>query len=540
MHKTLWNDTFFNHLKLYPQIATQVGLATEEQKRLLDRYTYKHFETELELIKDTLIGISMIDEELEKNDLLHNEVFEWCLNTRKEGLEKKYYKYSNPICIQFGPLSYISSTLIDQHKIETDADYQSYLYRLRQITVLIDDIIEFMNNQVKEKIYIPTVLVERTLGMLKDFVSVSAEEHIFYKSAVKKNSKYNYNSVIEILKTDVYPSYARLIKYLTKYRFDYPETRIGVWRFNDPKYYQYVLKDQTTTNFKPKELHAIGLNQIDKIKKKMEALVEKPFEYLKKISSDDTYQFKKGDENLYKYCQDLSDKYYTKMNKVFKTLPKNKIEVREVPNFMKEHAGTAYYYEPSIDGTRNGVYYINNSIANPKYELATLTAHEAIPGHHFERSLCIENLNLPLFRRSYGMFNSLTAYIEGWALYSEKLAYEMGLFETTEEKLGYYASSLFRAVRLVIDTGIHEFQWSRKKAIEEFTKYVPLSKEVIEMEVDRYISYPGQACAYKIGEIAILILKNESNKMNLKDFHEKILRNGPIPITLLNKHFNSN
>jgi prolyl oligopeptidase len=291
------------------------------------------------------------------------------------------------------------------------------------------------------------------------------------------------------------------------------------------------------------EIHNIGIKEVERIRGEMEKLKD---QIGFKGTIDEFNTFLKNDSQFYyKDKKDLMDgfrkilsKMDSKLPELFGKLPEAKYDLFEMEEFRAKSAPAAYYYSAPLDRSRPGYFYVNtyNLSARPKYTMTALALHEAVPGHHLQISIAQELRNLPKFRRELGV----TAFVEGWGLYAEYLGYETEMYEDLYQKYGALTFEMWRACRLVVDTGIHEKHWSREQAYDFIKKYTPTSDHDLKSEIDRYISWPGQALAYKIGEMKIKELRKSAEsrlgpQFDVKEFHDNVLKNGPLPLNLLDE-----
>jgi uncharacterized protein (DUF885 family) len=289
------------------------------------------------------------------------------------------------------------------------------------------------------------------------------------------------------------------------------------------------------------ELHRIGLEEIEVLRDEMTQIARRAGHagdlenFLESVRKDPENFFKTREEVL-KNAELLVGRSTEKLPEWFGALPKTALVVKPIEEFQEKNDAAARYFQPPTDLARPGVYYINTykPESRPRFSMASLAAHEGVPGHHLQIALALENAGLPQFRRSAGF----TAYIEGWALYAERLGDEMGLYPDDLSRLGMLSDQALRAARLVVDTGIHAKDWPRDRAIEFMRSNTPMSQEEIEAEVDRYTVWPGQALAYKVGQREIMALRDEARsrtgrRFDIKAFHDAVLRHGPLPLPVL-------
>jgi uncharacterized protein (DUF885 family) len=345
-----------------------------------------------------------------------------------------------------------------------------------------------------------------------------------------------------VIGKQVIPAYQRFTAF---FRSEYlPKCResVGVWDTPDGlAYYNNRALDHTTTTLTPNEIHEIGLKEVARILTEMQTIMDRVGfkgtrqEFFQFLRTDPQFYFTDADDLFRAYV------YTTKMiepelPKLFGKLYRTPVGVKVIPATSAPNTTTAYYNGPSMDGKRAGYFYANlyRPEVRPKYEIEVLTAHEAIPGHHLQIALAQEQGELPKFRR----FAGYTAYIEGWALYSERLGFELGLYKNPYSHFGMLTYDMWRAVRLVVDTGIHVKKWSRQQAIDYFKDNAAKTEADIINEIDRYIGWPGQALAYKIGQLRILELRARAekalgDKFDIRAFHDMLLESGAIPLDVL-------
>lgn len=351
--------------------------------------------------------------------------------------------------------------------------------------------------------------------------------------------------LLKVVETEVYPSLKELSAWL---KSDYlPKTRtenIGLGGVPGGKaMYRHAIESHTTVSKSPDQLHKIGLDELAGIHAEMTAIARRAghagdLESFLDAVRKDPKNFFTTREEVRKDAERLVAKATAKLPEWFGTLPKTALVVKPVEEFQEKNEAAARYFQPPTDLSRPGVYYINTykPESRPRFSMTSLAVHEGVPGHHLQIALAMENKDLPQFRRNAGF----TAYVEGWALYTERLGDEMGLYEDDLSRLGMLSDQALRAARLVVDTGLHAKGWSREKAVEFMKSNTPMSQEEIEAEVDRYTVWPGQALAYKVGQRELLSLREEvktrtGRRFDIKAFHDAVLRHGPLPMPVLRK-----
>jgi uncharacterized protein (DUF885 family) len=397
----------------------------------------------------------------------------------------------------------------------------------------------------------PRVIMQRIPPQLDKQIVDDPEKSLFFAPYVKKKANAPPPALVEEAKkhiaSSVVPAFRKLRMFFEEKYLPACGNDVGAWaRPDGGPMYAYLVRSQTTTKLSPDDVHAIGLREVARIRGEMATVMRRAgfagtmAEFFAFLRKDPRFFYKDGAELLAAY-RELGKRVDPLLAKVFRRLPRTPYGVQAVPDNIAPDTTTAYYRPPAADGSRDGTYFVNlyKPEARPKWEMVALTLHEAVPGHHLQIALAMEQENLPQFRR-HADYSAYTAYIEGWALYAESLGEEMGLYGDPYDKFGQLAYEMWRAVRLVVDTGIHHLKWDRQRAIDFFMENAPKAELDIVNEIDRYIAWPGQALAYKIGELEIKALRKKKSaalgaKFDLKEFHEHVLEAGPLPLDLLDR-----
>jgi uncharacterized protein (DUF885 family) len=446
------------------------------------------------------------------------------------------------------------------HPIQNAEDAEHYLTRLSKFYVKFQQVLKGLQVRTKMEIIPPRFVLDRVLEEMQDFIDAPAEECILYTSLQEKLSKAGGISPEEkeqflaraeaTIRGQVVPAYQRLIDYCAMLR-DRATTEDGVWKLpNGDAFYAYCLRSQTTTSLTPEEVHQFGLGEVERISAEMNTVLEglgrtgNPVgERMRELQADPRFKYPDSDEGRAQCLADyqaIIDEIDKGLGGAFDLRPAIGVKVERVPPFKEKTAPGAYYNSPALDGSRPGVFYANlrdmNEIA--KWGMRTLAYHEAIPGHHFQLAIQ-QQIKGPTFRKVL----PFTAYTEGWALYAERLAWELGYHEDPYSNLGRLQAELFRDVRLVVDTGIHYKRWTREESIAYMIEKTGMGDKEVQAEIERYIVSPGQACAYKIGMMKILDLREKAkhelgDKFTLKGFHNAVLANGAMPMEVLEKVVN--
>ena len=427
-------------------------------------------------------------------------------------------------------------------------DYLDWLSRLEQFSQNINTSLEINKKGLANKITQPKLVTEAVIAQINAILESDIENNPYMKVFLEADenilSSNEKNSLIEraknLIVNKINPAYEQLNDFLIKEYLPESRNSIGISGVPGGKeYYEYLTRYFTTTNLTPDEIHDLGLKEIKRIRSEMEGIIKKvewegDFDsFLNYLRTSPRFYYD-NPEDLFNAYLIMSKTIDPLLPKIFKTFPRAPYGVIPIPDESAPFTTTAYYNSPSPG--RPGYFYANlyKPESRPKYEIPVLTVHEAVPGHHFQISIAQELENVPIFRKYMG----ITAFIEGWGLYSEELGDHIGLYEDPYDKFGQLTYDMWRAIRLVVDTGMHYKDWSREDAIKLFVDNSAKSLLDIENEVDRYIAWPGQALAYKIGQLKILELRNKAQSMlgdlyDIKDFHHEVLKRGSLPLDLL-------
>ncbi|MBA4032759.1 MAG: hypothetical protein C0478_17970 [Planctomyces sp.] len=440
------------------------------------------------------------------------------------------------------------NSLTDSLQFDKLSSYKNWIARLNGFPVYMDQIIALMEEGIKEGRLQPKITMQRVVKQIERQIVDDPTKSLFYKpllSIPKELAPHQEElqaAAKEAISTKVVPAYAKFLEFFNnKYL---PACYAGAGVSNLPggdEIYRFRVREFTTLEMTPDEVHQIGLSEVARIRAEMEKIREQvKFEgdlkaFFEHLRTDPRLYFQNEKELLTEY-EAFCKRVDPQLTKLFKTLPRIPYGVKAIPANMAPDTTAAYYYPPSADGSRAGMFFVNlyKPEMRPKYEIPALSLHESVPGHHLQIALSTELQGVPNFRR----FAGFTAFVEGWALYSESLGEELGVYEDPYAKFGQLTYEMWRAIRLVVDTGIHSKGWTREQAIQFFRDNSAKTELDIVNEVDRYISWPGQALAYKIGELKIKELRRKAkaqlgDQLDLREFHEVILKNGAIPLAEL-------
>ena len=482
---------------------------------------------------------------LKEDDKISYELLEFVLN--EVVIKYKFKTHWNPILSDAG---FHSSLTYQVRPITTKKDALKYLEKLKAIPLYIQQQTELIRKGLDAGMGQPLIIFKGYESTYEQHITATAEENFYYSTFLKLPTQLSEEEIDsiqiaakEVILENVIPSF-KSIKTFFEDEY-YPNTRKSIGISNIPNgkaYYQTRIDFFSTLDLSPEEIHQKGLDEVARIKAQMKAIVQEVNfrgtlgEFITFLRTDPQFYAKTPDE-LLKHARNIAKKLDEQLPRFFKTLPRKPYGVAPVPDAIAPKYTGGRYVGTSPESTDPGYYWVNtyNLPSRPLYVIPSLTAHEAVPGHHLQGALNQElSEDIPQFRKNL----YLSAYGEGWGLYTEFLANEMGIYTTPFEHFGKLTYEMWRACRLVVDTGIHVFGWSRQKAVDFMTENTALSIHEVNTEIDRYISWPGQALSYKIGELKIRELRNLAeeklgSKFDIREFHEKILEKGTLTLPIL-------
>ncbi|HYH01417.1 MAG TPA: DUF885 domain-containing protein [Terriglobales bacterium] len=442
-------------------------------------------------------------------------------------------------------------------RFEQPKDFEDWNARLASFGRYVDQVIALMRQGIRVSMVQPKSVATRIPGQIEKQLVARAEESAFYTPFVKMPATVPASQQTQLaaqartnIEQTVQPALKRFRDFLvSEYIPAAPET-VGAWQWpHGPQMYSFfVRKYTTTTNLTPDQVHELGLVEVKRIRSEMEALMRQTGfngtlkDFFHFLRTDKRFYYTDPQELLLQY-RNLAKTIDPRLLKIAKTLPRAPYGVEPTPAEVAPDATTGFYYAGAPDGSRPGTYLVNlyRPETRPKWEMVSLTLHEAMPGHHLQTALAMEMADMPNFRR----FGSYMAFVEGWALYCEThLGYDLGMFNDPYDRFGQLAFEMWRAVRLVVDTGMHSKHWTRQQAIDYFLENTPRQELDVTNEVDRYIAWPGQALAYKIGELKISELRKSTEqqlgpKFDLRAFNDEVLGAGPLPLSILEQRINT-
>ena len=519
----------------------------------LGNFSENHFKQEKEFAFNILSKLSKIDvNKLDENDNISYELLSFILNDIIAYYD--FERFLNPLLSDSG---FHSSLVYNVRPLYDYEQVKNYLNKLNSIPQYVDQYLPLLRRGIEKGVSQPLIIFNGYESTYDDHITDNYESNYFYspfKNLPKDLSQAHKDSILteakKAIEKNVVPQFVRIKEFFeTEY---YPNTRktIGVSETpNGSEFYQNRINYYTTSkNYTADEIHQIGLNEVSRIKKEMIKIIEElrfkgSFEEFFKFLRTDSQFYAKTPEALLMYARDISKRADEQLPRFFKTLPRKPYGVAPVPDAIAPKYTGGRYVGTSKNSTDPGYYWVNTYDLKSRtlYTIPALTVHEAVPGHHLQSALNNElGDSIPRFRRNL----YLSAYGEGWGLYTEFLADEMGIYTTPYEQFGKFTYEMWRACRLVIDTGIHAKGWSREEAVDFMSKNTALSLHEVNTEIDRYISWPGQALSYKIGELKIRQLRNKAKKelkekFDIREFHEKILEYGTVTLSTLERRINN-
>ncbi len=552
-----FQKSFDARVALSPEFQTRLGIKTDYGK--LDDNSPAAAERELQMEKEQLAWLtdSVNVDALSKDTLLSYKLYRQKLENSID--DYKYRLYNYPVNQMHGAQSGLPAFLINMHRIESVADAEAYISRLNEFKTFFAQVVENLKEREAIAIAPPKFVYDKVVQDSENILvgqpfDTSAKESTLLEDFMKKVNQLEIDEATksklkeqanQALLTSVKPAYEGLISFIKEQK-ERANTDDGAWKFKDGKeFYNNALKRTTTTDLTANEIHEIGLSEVARIHGEMDAIRQKVGF---KDSLQDFFEFMRTDKQFY-YSQDqkgkdaylaeavrIIDSMETRLDEIFISKPKAKLMVKAVESFREKSAGKAFYNRPAADGSRPGIYYANlyDMESMPTYQMEALAYHEGTPGHHMQLAIQQELEEVPMFRK----FGGYTAYSEGWGLYSEFITKEMGFYADPYSDFGRLAMELWRACRLVVDTGIHSKKWTREEGIKYYTDNTPNAEMDAVKMVERHIVMPGQATAYKIGMMKILELRQKAkdalgDNFDIREYHEVVLSHGAIPLNVL-------
>lgn len=551
----LFEAIFMENIMASPIAQTYMGIKQDYDK--WDDIGDEADARELARTKKQLAEVNQLDtSKLDPQTRLSLTLLTQNLNNDIKDYQWRYHNY--PVNQMHGGHSMIASFLINQHQITDVSDAKAYISRLNGVPKRLSQLQQALEVRADKGIIAPKFVfgyvISDSQNIIKGAPFDKGEDSALLADFRKKVNTLSISEAEKAqliadaekaLVSQVEPAYKTLIAYIKTLEAK-ADTRDGVWKLPDGEaFYNNALARTTTTHMTADEIHQLGLAEVERIHNEMRAIMKKVNfngtlqEFFTFMRDDPQFYYPNTTEGKAAYLADatqLIDNMRSRLDEVFKVKPKAAMIVKQVEAFREKSAGKAFYEQPAPDGSRPGSYYANlyDMKAMPKYQMEALAYHEGIPGHHMQIAISQELKDIPKFRK----FGGYTAYIEGWGLYSEYFPKEMGLYADPYSDFGRLAMELWRACRLVVDTGIHAKQWTREQGIAYYVDNTPNAKSDAKKMVERHIVMPSQATAYKVGMIKLLELRHKAekqlgDKFDIRDFHTLVLANGALPLDVL-------
>jgi len=538
-----WDHSMREH----PESATEVGFPGQN-----DRWTDESLEAIEQRKREVHAPLKVIQSidraKLSPAEQLNYDLFK---KNHEDAIEGSRFKGEYMPINQMHGVQQEVPEILEISPRATVQDYENILARLKKVPALVDQTIVLLKKGLETGITPPRITLRDVPQQLKSQLESNPEKNSmlkpFYEFPVEipESDRARLRAeAAKTLKSDVIPAFARLHDFFVKTYLPGARETIAMSDLPDGKaWYAFNVRTTTTTSLTPEQIHQIGLSEVKRIREQMDSVIKQTgfkgsFPDFSKFLRSDPRFFYKDSESLLSGYRDIAKRIDPELARLFGKLPRLPYGVKAIPSFAEKSQTTAYYQPGSVQAGRPGWYYANTYALNtrPKWEMTALTLHEAVPGHHLQISLAQEMQDAPEFRKHSGY----TVFVEGWGLYAESLGAEIGMYDDPYMKYGQLTYEIWRAVRLVVDTGMHSQGWSRQKAIDYFMSNASKTEHDITVEIDRYIVWPGQALAYKIGELKLKELRAYANKelgekFDVRQFHDQVLDNGAVPLDTLEK-----
>ncbi|WP_286266517.1 DUF885 domain-containing protein [Thalassotalea atypica] len=551
----LFDQIFDEGIDRSPMMQTYLGIKKDYDK--WNDISEENSLKELAITKADLKRIQALDvSKLDKQTKVSYALLEQNLQQEIDDFKWRHHNY--PVNQMFGLHSQVPAFLINQHSIDNEKEAQDYIARINGANTLINQLIDGLKIREEKGIIAPKFVFEHVIRDSGNIITGApfndGEDSPILADFRKKVEKLELDEANKAtlladattaLTTKLKPAYEDLVSYLTALETK-ADTRDGAWKFPEGEtFFNNALNRTTTTDLTSEQIHEIGLSEVARIHDEMREIMAKVgfegdlaafFEFMR---HDKQFYYNGDEEGRARYLSEATamiDTMKTRLDELFLTKPKASLTVKAVEAFREKSAGKAFYQQPTPDGSRPGIYYANlyDMEAMPTYQMEALAYHEGIPGHHMQIALKQELEGIPKFRK----FGRYTAYTEGWGLYSEMIPKEIGFYQDPYSDFGRLAMELWRACRLVVDTGIHTKKWNREQGIEYYVTNTPNAKSDAVKMVERHVVMPSQATAYKIGMLKIVELREQAktklgDKFDIRQFHDVVLSQGPVPLNVL-------
>lgn len=540
------------NMQQFPEYASYLGMGDDQQNSRWTDESLQAYEQRHLADKAALAQLQQINRaQLSPLQQTNYDLYQWQL--KMQIASHQFKTHLIPISQRDGIQTV--DDFANYVPLNTLQDYKNWLARLDALPTVIDQTRQLMEMGIQENIVPPEKTLSRATEQFERQLVDNPRDSLFFVPFASLPEQFTAEQKAQlqaqaerIIGDKIVPKYREFTQFFVQQYLPACSKNDGLWaRENGKQYYEYLVEYFTTTNMTPDEIHQLGLQEVARNRAEMDKVIEEVGfegsfdEFLQFLRTDPQFYYDTP-EALYEGYLAVSKRLDPELTKLFGKLPRMPYGVKPIPDNAAPDTTTAYYSGPSADGMRPGYYYVNlyKPETRPKYEMEVLSVHEAVPGHHLQIALQSELGELPLFRRFLGF----TVFIEGWGLYSERLGYDMGLYQDPYSRFGQLTYDMWRSVRLVVDTGIHYKGWTRQEAIDYFKANAAKSEQDIINEIDRYITNPGQALAYKIGQLKMLELREHAkqilgDKFDIRAFHDTMLGAGSVPLNVLEDNINA-
>ena len=547
--RSLEAEEYEYELRTHPERATKYG-DDRFNDRLAD-YSVQFFESDLKQKQRFLDRAKAIDTTgFPEQEALNKTLLVYVLQLQVDGM--RFKPWEMPTDILYGPQ--VTYTLLPtQTQFRNMKDYDNYLSRLRQYRRVFDSLITLMQAGMQDHLMQPRFILEKIAGQAQAVADTKPENTTFaepvshFPQGVRTaDRKRIHDAALEIVQTEVLPAYSRFAQFILRDYAPHGRTEAGIWSLPDGNArYLYAVRQMTTARVTPEQIHQIGLDQVAKLEAEMLSAARRLGypdiqRFHRHIREDPSLYATSGEQLLQRYRRYM-DQMYAKASTLFGHLPKAKLVVVPIESFRAAQSMPAEYFPGSEDGSRPG--HLNVNMYAPEKRLLlnseAIAYHEGMPGHHLQISLQFENMELPTFRRQSPYENyCYAAFVEGWGLYAEQLAKDAGFYQDPYSDYGRLESLMWRAIRLVVDTGVHYKHWTREQMVDYFRQHTAMDELNIQSEVDRYIAWPAQGLSYMLGEMEIMQLRGLCQKklgdnFDIRSFHDEVLGSGALPLDIL-------
>jgi len=545
----LFDEQFERDLEMNPVSATFIG-DYRYNDRMANSNSPEYIAMATAMDDEFLARLLEIDRaQLGYQDQLSYDLFK--IN-REQSLEGNQFPSELQPINQFYSIANFFAQLgsgTSAHPFKTVKDYEDFLSRADDYSIIVDQLIANMKQGMQQGVTQPRILMQKLLPQVNAHIVDDPKDSNFYTPVTNMPEDFSDEDRLRLMaayedkiSNTIIPSYQRISNFLGDEYIDNARDTVGLYaQPNGENWYAYLVRLYTTTDMTPDEIHQIGLDEVSRIHEEMLGVMEEVGfdgdlkEFFEFVNTDDQFFFDEAEELIQGY-RDMSDRITELSKDLFDVMPKTAFEVRRTEPYREASAAKGSYQSGTPDGSRPGIFYANayNIKARGKWAMESLFLHEAIPGHHFQIMIQRENEDLPGFRR----FGGFTAYSEGWGLYAESLGKELGVYTDPYQYFGGLNAELWRSIRLVVDTGLHAKQWSRQEVLDYMFANSAVAEVRAVAEAERFMAIPGQALAYKVGQLKIREIRDKAeatlgDKFNVKDFHTEVLKDGAMPLSML-------